>query len=382
MNQLYIFNPDHDLALASDSDHFDAPLSAKQFATDFSLLPLWYAEKYSCIWAERVDVEWFESMKKLFPQFKDYRIVSSYEDVDAIRPWGWNKTIRRTLEKHSVAHLPTVAQLDALRELQHRKLSIEATSYLQSIQSDTLRLAKPAQLLSSNEIAQFVENHPFAIFKAPWSGSGKGIIRSLGSLSENLRNRAKNIASRQVGIIAEPLYTVVQDFAMEFRCENGQTRFAGYSLFFSNEHGAYVGNWLATDVQIAERLSRWITQSDLLRIQEKLTDFLNKRVAPLYSGILGVDMFVYQQDNEYFVHPCVEINLRMTMGMVARTFYDTFVEMGKTGTYLVEFHKDSGEISQDLQSSLVVKNGKIQNGCLFLTPSNANTHYCARVVID
>ena len=65
MNQLYIFNPDHDLALASDSDHFDAPLSAKQFATDFSLLPLWYAEKYSCIWAERVDVEWFESMKKL-----------------------------------------------------------------------------------------------------------------------------------------------------------------------------------------------------------------------------------------------------------------------------------------------------------------------------
>ena len=191
MSQLYIFNPDHDLALASDSDHFDAPLSAKQFATDFSLLPLWYAEKYSFIWAERVDVEWFESMKKLFPQFKDYRIVSSYEEVDAIRPWGWNKTIRRTLEKHSLAHVPTVAQLDALRELQHRKLSIEATSYLQDIQSDTLRLAKPAQLLSSNEIAQFVENHSFSIFKAPWSGSGKGIIRSLGSLSENLRNRAK-----------------------------------------------------------------------------------------------------------------------------------------------------------------------------------------------
>ena len=382
MNQLYIFNPDHDLALASDSDHFDAPLSAKQFATDFSLLPLWYAENDSYIFAEHADTEWFENMKKLFPQIGNCRVVSSYDAVETACPWGWNKTIRRTLEKHSVAHLPTVSQLDALRELQHRKLSIEATSYLQEIQSDTLRLVKPAQLLSANEIAQFAENHPFAIFKAPWSGSGKGIIRSLGSLSENLLNRAKNIASRQSGIVAEPLYTVVQDFAMEFRCENDQTQFAGYSLFFSNEHGAYTGNWLATDEQIAERLSRWISQRDLLRIQEKLTDFLNKRVAPLYSGILGVDMFVYQQDNEYFVHPCVEINLRMTMGMVARTFYDTFVEKGKTGMYSVEFHKDSSEISHDSQNSLIVKNGKIQNGCLFLTPHTANTHYCARVLID
>ena len=40
-------------------------------------------------------------------------------------------------------------------------------------------------------------------------------------------------------------------------------------------------------------------------------------IAPHYKGPLGVDMMIYRDGNKGLaVNPCVEVNLRMTMGMV------------------------------------------------------------------
>ena len=44
MSRLYLFNPDHDLALANGSKTYEAPASARQFASDLACLPLWYAD--------------------------------------------------------------------------------------------------------------------------------------------------------------------------------------------------------------------------------------------------------------------------------------------------------------------------------------------------
>lgn len=40
---LYIFNPEHDLALASGETNYMAPASARQMALELALLPMWYA---------------------------------------------------------------------------------------------------------------------------------------------------------------------------------------------------------------------------------------------------------------------------------------------------------------------------------------------------
>ena len=39
----------------------------------------------------------------------------------------------------------------------------------------------------------------------------------------------------------------------------------------------------------------------------------------LYTGCIGVDMLLYRQPDSlsWNIHPCVEINMRQTMGMVA-----------------------------------------------------------------
>ena len=44
---LYLFNPEHDLALASGEINYMPPASARQMATELALLPVWYAEEGS-----------------------------------------------------------------------------------------------------------------------------------------------------------------------------------------------------------------------------------------------------------------------------------------------------------------------------------------------
>ena len=398
MQTLYIFNPDHDLALASDSDHFDAPQSAKIFARDFSALPLWYCSENSIVYGEEmIDIQWLSYLQKIFPQLKTcsytnqilatslhYELPPQQNFVN-ISPWGWNKTIRRYFEKRGVSQLPTIEQINKLRTLQHRRLAIEATTSLQTLESPTFRLAKPAQLITADDVKDFVTANHYSIFKAPWSGSGKGIVRSLGYLPENLLSRVKNIAKKQGSVVAETLYTVSQNFAMEFSCRNGETEFVGYSWFFTNEHGTYKGNLLAPNEIIVSKLQRWISEENLKALQNGLTSFITEHIAPNYSGFVGVDMFIFEQDGKIFVHPCVEFNLRMTMGLVARLFYDTFVEKGKTGMFSVDFFNKSEDLFEDhkKKSSKMIHiiNGKIQKGYLSLTPVAGNTHYRARVEI-
>ena len=42
------------------------------------------------------------------------------------------------------------------------------------------------------------------------------------------------------------------------------------------------------------------------------------------------------QNSGYAIHPCVEINLRMNMGVVARLIYDNYVCDGVQGRYVID----------------------------------------------
>ncbi len=112
--------------------------------------------------------------------------------------------------------------------------------------------------------------------------------------------------------------------------------FAGYSLFSTNEQGAYIGNLLASDSQIEESIA-CCPVDELMVIREALRTELASIYGNTYTGYLGVDMMVCRSDKEngYRVHPCVEINMRMNMGVVARLFYDRFVAPGSKGCFAV-----------------------------------------------
>ena len=64
--------------------------------------------------------------------------------------------------------------------------------------------------------------------------------------------------------------------------------------------------------------SAYVPKVSFDRLKRKLEEELSSRFGSVYSGYLGVDMMVCRFPSgevEYRIHPCVEINLRMNMGV-------------------------------------------------------------------
>ena len=154
------------------------------------------------------------------------------------------------------------------------------------------------------------------MFKAPWSGSGRG-IRPVpeGVLGERDLAWVQSILCRQGGVEVEPFYAKVQDMAMEFWVEGGRVRYEGLSLFHTTPGGVYNGNMVAAEAVKEEWLARFIDIDLLRELRPRLTLILNEAGIPSwYTGPLGVDMMVLPERR---LHPLVEVNLRATMGWVA-----------------------------------------------------------------
>ena len=97
-------------------------------------------------------------------------------------------------------------------------------------------------------------------------------------------------------------------------------------------------------------------------------------------------MMICRVGEGYAVHPCVEINLRMNMGIVARWVYDRHVVPGATGRYVVEYYPQPGEalrMHRALQEQypLVLEGQKIRQGYLSLTPVFDDTVYQVFVLV-
>ena len=109
---------------------------------------------------------------------------------------------------------------------------------------------------------------------------------------------------------------------MLFECHHEGVDFIGYSLFESR-NGAYSKNILASNEEIEEIIAGYIPWETLIAIREDLRAILSDTLVGHYEGFLGVDQIICQSDSPAII-PVSEINLRMTMGLIARNQYDYF----------------------------------------------------------
>ena len=387
---LYIFNPQHDLALANYSPYYHAPKSAITFAHDLALLPLWYSSTHADIVAETPDLNWLDEQKKHFNQ-SVYIHTKNTTEYKHVHTWGWDPEVRYTLLQLGVSPtcLPSNDALNKIKELSHRQLAAEGMFYLRNA-IKTIEFPEPAMRFNTlDTIIEFTQKYPEIVLKAPYSGSGKGLYWNKGPLTESLAGWCKRTIAKQGCVMGEEALQKIQDFAMEFHSdEHGHIVFSGYSLFQTDDAGIYKSNMLLSDEAIECELERYIPINTLQIIQNHLIDFFETNIAGHYQGYFGVDMFIYKQvDGTFAINPCVEINMRMTMGMVARLFYDHFVANGKQGTFTIEHGLTEGELltkHQILtnQYPLIIKDAKIEAGYLSLCPINEKTFYSASVIIN
>ena len=383
MKRLYLFNPENDMALASGSPYYMAPASAKKMASDLSALPSWYAEAGSGVWVSDFrQVEWMREACRLSPS------VDWVTDVDAnfdeVVPWGWSPALLHRLRTSGVTmKLPQDEKVAELRRLSSRQVAVNLLPRLQVEGT----MGESAWLTSVDDVRAFSSRYDKVLLKAPWSGSGKGIQPLSGLPDENLSGWARRVIASQGGVVGEPYYNKVEDFAMEFYASGGKVEFAGYSLFEADARGIYKENWLASDEAIERRLSQYVPQEVLMDVRKKLLAELPLLLGNAYQGYLGVDMMVCRVGEAYAVHPCVEVNLRMNMGVVSRLFFDRYLSTEASGRYVIEYYPRPGDalrFHEEMKQShpLVMRDGRMVEGYLSLTPVFEDTAYQIYVIVE
>lgn len=318
---LHIFNPDHDLALASNLSNFTSPHAGRQLRHDLNWIPALWAEDGSYVLTDDVErAERAVSRRKTHHcNFVTPRQLHK-ADISHIEPWGWNAALCAELVRWGVSSdlLPSSNELQNVRELSHRRTAALILPMLQT--EGTTGLAYECS--TKGEILQLLSSHKAIVLKAPWSSSGRGLrFLSLASNpTEHHEGWIRNILSRQGSVMVEPHYRNVKDFGMEFSSDGkGKIDFLGLSLFHT-ANGAYTGNMLATENAKTRYLTeRYLKEELLLTVKEKICDVMGPVMKDKYSGPFGVDMMVVRTTDDssndtLLLHPCVEVNLRRTMG--------------------------------------------------------------------
>jgi hypothetical protein len=330
-----IFNPEHDIALASNMERFTAPHAGRQLRSDLGYLPAFWADEGDVVIVD--DIDFSESAyrrakaeRKPKVEFCTMEQIAHVLNSSAIAPdidlWGWDLAIRFQLAKAGVSEerLPSKDAVYELRRLSGRQCTTDILKKVRTdIESNTC--GESLYLTDYKLFCDAIQSKKVVV-KAPWSSSGRGVRYFIeDELPKNSLNWASNVIQQQGGVMVEPLYNKVKDFGMEFRrCADGSVKYLGLSLFHTL-NGAYTGNLLATENVKREMLSKYISL-DLLdevtsRLERELTVLFSSLPSekPLRSINLGVDMMIVTKDDcdGFLLHPCVEINLRRTMGHVA-----------------------------------------------------------------
>ena len=388
---MYIFNPENDLALANFSPHFTAPASALKMRRDLAMLPLWYAPDGILIIAEGdLNSKLLSELKEVLPinsSLISYAQIGDYPHCE-VKPWGWNPSLRKELIQLGINEhlLPSLKDIELLRNYSSRQNAVKLLEELKLFNSKFC--GKSFYYTNINQLLSYLSRTKGdQVLKMPYSGSGKGIVWLKGAITDKQTHWYRRVIKMQGGVVVEPVLDKVQDFAMEFEMTNSDIQFLGYSLFRSAPSGAYLGNVLLSDAEIEDKLSTYIERSQLLELKQVLIAKLSNYF-PHYRGYLGVDMMVCKTEASTFqLQPCVEVNMRMNMGIVAHRINERFVYPNSTGLFSINFYKKEGEaqissLAMQAQNPLVIKGGKIRSGYLALTPIDKDTRYAATITIN
>ena len=306
---MYIFNPSHELALAADTQQYTPPRHVQQMESDLRDFPLLFADA-------------------------DGRVLIDGKNVDGARGnlhvWGWNRALKARLLRQGLDErlMPTDAEIADVRCLASREYCVDYARRLYETLSPEPFVENRMQIITSNQytaplrLPRGGENRPdgevstrgdlegAAITKTLWSSSGRGIrIVRDGNFSKP-------------PYLLDRFYDKRLDFAMEFTVDEGGAQYLGLSVFEASADGKYAFNYVHSQSDLLQMiLDQGIDPSTVTQLIEAHTSLLTRELTGRYRGIVGIDMMVVVGG---LIHPCVELNLRMNMGVAAILLYNKY----------------------------------------------------------
>lgn len=158
------------------------------------------------------------------------------------------------------------------------------------------------------------------VLKRPYTSSGRGVELYARPLDEERVRHALRHCYASGGISLEPRLERVQDWAVEYYVGGSEAtvQYVGLSRFATSADGAYLGNSLAPEAELYAQLSAQVGASLLAQTIQAHQSYLEPLVSAGYTGYVGVDMMTYRDTEAGLcLHPCIEINVRATMGLLA-----------------------------------------------------------------
>lgn len=308
------------MALADGHAGYTPPAQIQQMRRELWWLPGWWASDDDIVWngEDRLNLS----------------------DDTRILPWGWSPALRHQLKQAGVQEslLPTEERIEHIRQLSHRQTAITLLQELREQLPLEGHIAGESMLCHNmNEVEETVAQYGDAMLKSPWSSSGRGVKSISNSLLEGKDSSHRggwegsawvhHVLKTQGSIVVERLLHKLTDFALEFWLDGkGGVEYRGLSLFYTNERGAYLGNWVAPEGQKLQ----WLTGYIPLQYLQEIRRWWEERLKRFdYCGPVGIDMMLAQEG----ICPCIEVNWRWTMGLVSCLV----AEQGRYGRMVVEY---------------------------------------------
>ncbi len=388
MNDIYFFNPTCDFAIANGSPNWQPNQLLQKMEEDLDLLPAYLATPSDGIILNNYPsgsfLDEFQKVKFTFPGFiqkKNLNLISRNK-IRNIQPWGWSPAAHKQTEylKNFCSDEFSVSPVFNWHpEIKH----FYSRSFSATVLAEVLKNLKTGNMLpqsylpkvckTATDVENAVKCWGKVMLKAPWSSSGRGLQPITKTpVHQKVWEKIKGIIRDQGFLLAEPLLNKVHDMAFLFELNKGIIRFTGTSHFFTDKNGKYEGNFLkGVSKPGFNSVDSFINkiQTDMLTALTRVLQ--NSKLPSVYEGPLGVDMLIYRDDDdELYINPCLEINLRYTMGFVALNTEKLLAEKSK-GVFRIFYEpgKSFFSFSHEMRTKhpLIITASKIASGFLALT---------------
>ena len=372
---LHLFCPENDLALARDIARYTPPPAASQLKTSGECLPLWFGADGDRFVSSGINARWLDSMQQTFGMDVQPWDYSDLALTPA--PWGWSKASRLDFENlgFAASALPSDAALDRMRELSHRRTAAILNRLLLEA---GMAVCDPAvEIMAIADLEPYMIATKRLIFKAPYSSSGRGIVPYDSSEFSRKLPQLAGIINRQGSVMVEPRHRRRSDFALLFTMADGKAHYRGLSLFNTLDSGAYTGNVLMPQDEIAARLAAESTEVDLAALAEATGRALEQIIGCDYTGPLGVDMMTLRDSGRVAL---AEVNLRNTMGHVCLNLYEHYITPGARGIFTITPAPPAGGAAEGGANGARTANGRMVSGTHRLNPPG--THFALTATLQ
>jgi hypothetical protein len=392
--KIYHFNPTCELAIANGSPYYQAPAILREFEEELAPILLLFASANDHVLKEKaLPVQFMEQLNEM--GLTAARCLPKAESLESLQnepvnlqPWGWSPAELNYLSDY---RQPSAIQARrtqlANSDLFQRKHAVQfVNDFLdESHQSYFPKKEERPQVLDTLEaIESYLHKHPQTVLKSPLSSSGRGlqVIRK-NILNDSNKRWIKTMLAQQNYLIAEPLFNKKTDLSFQFEfTPSAEIIFLGISFFQTNNNGQYLGHHLnpATDLAYHH-----FHKDELVTIAGRLTHQLRQSCFHrVYQGFLGIDALIYEEDQQFKIQPCLEINPRFTMGMLSQVI-EKKIHPESSGQFLTYYHP--GKIYQAFAEEQAKKNPpivtdqRLRKGFLSLTAPKSNSLFGAYLLL-